>query len=548
MDFVKDRFGGLLDPFRDVWGFYQGLDPEQQRSALWLALVGAAAFVVWVAYQAHGDRAVIVLPAGALRIARLLVALPFVALGRAAGRQTGVPAFLTRSWTAEPDPERPRVESRKVNPMKLPGKGSPGNELPQERWHLFDRDWERLYAVGVISKAGGGKDETLVGPALYHELVRGSSDVVVMDPKLERLAAAREAGHLPRGADLYVYGTSPRLSRERADAFDVFALERNLTTARILTEEESRDSHWQHKAADLIVAVWKALEESTRETATLCDVREVVADREALGELRRESRRVNNVADEEREWGYVRSTAARALEPLESARARALFDAERVRMPDFTSPKRQIVFLCPDPGAGEEEAKLTAAMVEVLVQLSRQSGPGRIQKFLVNEAASFTSLSRLPQYVDIGRGEGVYLMYVLQSFSQLVRRLGTAGARNLWTGSAAQIVGQGAEPELAEEMSRYTDPVRLNHRLPRQYGQHPGGEHLSEERRQALLMHHITGLGTGQWVMRVAPEIHRYEVLGRHTHSAWLAAIRKKHAARARRQGRAAKGAAGARR
>jgi hypothetical protein len=41
MDFVKDRFGGLLDPFRDVWGFYQGLDPEQQRSALWLALVGA---------------------------------------------------------------------------------------------------------------------------------------------------------------------------------------------------------------------------------------------------------------------------------------------------------------------------------------------------------------------------------------------------------------------------------------------------------------------------------------------------------------------------
>ena len=40
MDFVKDRFGGLLDPFRDVWGFYQGLDPEQQRSALLLALVG----------------------------------------------------------------------------------------------------------------------------------------------------------------------------------------------------------------------------------------------------------------------------------------------------------------------------------------------------------------------------------------------------------------------------------------------------------------------------------------------------------------------------
>jgi hypothetical protein len=543
MDLVKDGFGGLLDPFRQVWSFYQGLDPEHQRSALWLAVVGVLAFVVWVAYQAHGDRTVIVVPAWILRTALLLLALPIVALGRAAGRGTDMPGFLQRSWTAEPDPERPRIVSRKVDPMKLPNE-----RLSQDRWHLFDRDWERLYAIGVISKAGGGKDETLVGPALYHELKRGSSDVVVMDPKLEQLAAVRKERYLPRGSDLYVYGTSPGLPAEDTDAFDVFALERNLTTARILTEEESRDSHWQHKAANLLVAVHAALEEQTGEAATLADVREVVDDREALKELRRESRRVDNVADEEKEWGYIRSTAARALEPLESARARSLFDAERMRMPDFGSPRRQIVFLCPDPGAGEEEAKLTAAQVEVLVQLGRQADERRIQKFFINEAASFTSLSRLPQYVDIGRGEGIYIMYVLQSYSQLVRRLGAAGARNLWTGSAAQVVGQGAEPELAEEMSRYTDPVRLAHRQPRQYGQHPGGERISEERRQALLMHHITGLGTGQWVMRVVPEIYRLEVSGRNTHSARLAAIRKKRAARARRRGRATKGAARARR
>jgi hypothetical protein len=525
MDSVTDHFGELLAPFQEIWNLYQGLDPEQQRSALLLAVVGVAALIAWAMYQAHGDRVVIVLPAGILRITLLLLVLPFVAAGKAAGRQTSVPAFLRESWTAELDPERPRIGSKKVNPMKLPGK-----ELPQNRWHLFDRDWERLYAIGVISKAGGGKDETLIGPALYHELIRGSSDVVIMDPKLEQLAATYEAGYLPEDADLYVYGTSPKLSFEWADAFDVFALERNLTTARILTEEESRDSHWQHKAANLLVAVHAALEKVTGEKATLCDVREVIDDREALKELRRESRRVDNVADEEKEWGYIRSTAARALEPLESVRARAFFDAERIRMPDFASERRQIVFLCPDPGAGEEEAKLTAAMVEVLVQLGRRTGSGRIQKFLINEAASFTSLTRLPQYVDIGRGEGVYLMYVLQSYSQLVRRLGAAGARNLWTGSAAQVVGQGAEPELAEEMSRYTDPVRLTHRQPRQYGQAPGGEYVSEERRQALLRHHITGLKMGQWVMRVAPEIHRYEVPERHTHSAHLTAIKKRAA------------------
>ncbi len=121
MDFVRDRFGDLLAPLRDIWDFYQGLGPEQQRSALLLAVVGVLAFVVWVAYQAHGDRAVIVLPAGVLRIFLLLLVLPFVALGRAAGRRTGVPGFLRRSWTAEPDPEGAKIPSRTVNPMKVAG-------------------------------------------------------------------------------------------------------------------------------------------------------------------------------------------------------------------------------------------------------------------------------------------------------------------------------------------------------------------------------------------------------------------------------------------
>lgn len=402
--------------------------------------------------------------------------------------------------------------------------------LPADQWSIFGQDWEGLSTIGVVSKPRGGKDETVFGPSLYHELKRGGADVVVMDPKLEQLRAALEGDYLPdpEEADVYVYGTSPGLNLEEIDAFDVFALERGLTVARIITEEDSREDHWQHKAADLIVAVHRALEESSGERATLSDVREVVLDREALKELRGEARLVDNVADEAREWGYIRSTAVRALEPLASERARAMFDAERVRMPDFASERRQVVVLGPDSGAGEEEAKFTAAALEVLVQLGRGSGPRRIQKFFVNEAGSFASLTRLPQYADIGRGEGVYMMYVLQSYSQLVRRLGVAGARNLWTGSAAQIVGHGAEPELAEEMSRYTRPVRLTHRQPRQYRQDPGGEHVSEERRQALLPHHITGLKTGQWVMRVAPEIYRFDVPEKYTQSRKLAGRRSR--------------------
>lgn len=405
--------------------------------------------------------------------------------------------------------------------------------LTQDKWSVFDREWERLPSIGVISKAGGGKDEAVVGPTIYQEMLRGSSDLVIMDPKVEQLILALRSQYILPKADIYVYGSSPFLDPHgRSNAFDLFRHERDQTTARILTEEESRDSHWQHKAADLLVAVWAALEETTGERATLCDVREVVDDRDALKELRRESRKVDNVADEPREWGYIRSTAARALEPLESARARAVFDADQIRMPDFTSERRQIVFLCPDPGAGEAEAKLTAAMVEVLVQLARQTGLDRIQKFVMNEAGSFMNLPRLPHYAEIGRGEGVYMMYVLQSWSQLVRRLGIAGARSLWTGAAAQIVGQGAEPELAEEMSRYTEPVRLKHRQPRQRRQSPGGEHISEERRPALLPHHVTGLGTGEWIMRVAPDIYRFKVPKRYTQTEQLKKLRRKLAPR----------------
>jgi hypothetical protein len=40
----------------------------------------------------------------------------------------------------------------------------------------------------------------------------------------------------------------------------------------------------------------------------------------------------------------------------------------------------------------------------------------------------------------------------------------------------------------------------------------------------------------GEWVMRVAPEIYRYEVPERHTHSAQLAVIEKRAAGTGRRE------------
>lgn len=118
MDYVRE----FVAPFGDAWRLFQGLDPDQQRSVLLLAALAAVALVVWIGYQAHGDRVIVVLPAAVLRIALLVLVLPFVLVGALAGRGTGVPGFLRQSWTAEPDPDKERIPVKTVNPMRLPGR------------------------------------------------------------------------------------------------------------------------------------------------------------------------------------------------------------------------------------------------------------------------------------------------------------------------------------------------------------------------------------------------------------------------------------------
>lgn len=109
-----------MEPFKDVWGLYQGFDPEQQRAVLFVLPVLVLGLIGWGMYQSHGDRVVIVLPAMLIRYSLLVLVLPVVAVGAVAGRGTSVPRFLKRDWTAEPDPDRPEIPMKQVNPMKLP--------------------------------------------------------------------------------------------------------------------------------------------------------------------------------------------------------------------------------------------------------------------------------------------------------------------------------------------------------------------------------------------------------------------------------------------
>lgn len=498
---MGETFREMGRDLSSVWEWYSGLEAETQQGVLLLAALAVAAMIGWVMYQAHGDRAPIVAAAGITRGLGLLVAAIVVGIGKLAGRGWSIPEFLRRSWT-EDNPDRPKKPETTVRPMERP------KRLESGEWAMFAAGWKKLYTIGVISQPGSGKDEALIGPAIYHELVHGSDDLIVLDPKAEQLWRAYQYGLIPEDADLYVYGTSPRL--ERTHAFSLHKAPRPMTALRIFTEQEAGGQHFGDTAASLLMESGMALASESEEDVSLAEIAAVIKDPQALSELNQNYPRTV-VAPNEREFGSVVSTARRALEPLDHPRARELFGSEGVRMPDFSSSRRQIICLCPDPAA-MEESRMTAAKIEVLTQLAADSGEGRIQKFIMNEAGSFLSLPRLPHYCDMGRGQGVYMMYVLQSYAQLENRLGVAGARSLWTSSAAQIVGAGAEPRLAREMSEYTEPVRLTHRQPAQPRQSPGGEQIAEERRREIEDHHVTGLEPGHWIARIGPRTVRYHV------------------------------------
>lgn len=122
MDRIGEYASSLSEPFEDIWGVYQGLEPEQQRAVMLLLPVVFLGLMGWGMYQTHGDRVVIVLPAMLLRYSLLLLAVPFVLAGKVAGRGWEMPGVLTRDWTAAPDPDRPEIPMKEVNPMRIPGK------------------------------------------------------------------------------------------------------------------------------------------------------------------------------------------------------------------------------------------------------------------------------------------------------------------------------------------------------------------------------------------------------------------------------------------
>jgi hypothetical protein len=394
----------------------------------------------------------------------------------------------------------------------------------------------------TVGMSGCGKGQTDVNYAIQHHLERSDEHLVVVDAKANAELSKVARAYMRPEDRLYVY--SMHSADPESSALRLFAdPDRLADVAFMLCDEQgAADNHWNDKASELVEAVARALtalkaqaERAAAElsgapaggreavTASLNDVRDHVADKEKLLELRRVSPTVANVADNEKEWGYIRSTAARRLKPLQSPTLRRVFAAGgETEQPDFgPSPDggRTVVVVRPDPKTAKRLTRYVYAVLDVLYRLAaaggEAGGPGT--KVVVDEAASYVRLDNLGEYLDLGRGSRVQLHYVLQSVKQLVARLGPHEAEHVVSSTEIKILGATSDAQTAAFVSRISGRSMVHYRGPRRDGEFLG--EWRETERPTVTEGEITSQTEGEWtVQHGGAVIEKAKVERRHYH------------------------------
>jgi hypothetical protein len=198
-------------------------------------------------------------------------------------------------------------------------------------------------------------------------------------------------------------------------------------------EPGAKDGHWNEKAAECIEQTALALAELYDASPTINDVRDAIADRERLADLRRRFPSLNYVADEPKEWAYIRSTAAKRLKPLADPLVRRVFAGDPgVPQPDFSRRDgREIVIVRPDWASAERTARFVTALIHAIVMSAitggYAGGPGT--QVIFDEAGSFMRLDRLGSYLDLARGGKIGIVYRPAVASSARRAAGARGGR-----------------------------------------------------------------------------------------------------------------------
>ena len=403
------------------------------------------------------------------------------------------------------NPESVELVKRKTANPARPAGASHGS------WPIMGKAHEAVHCV-VVGEPGSAKGQNIVNHTIRHQLQHSPEHLIIIDVKPELEAIVRRYARPDDRIFLY----TSHAKKKKSSALNLFSdIDQAGDVAEMLTQpDRSKDPYWSEKAADLIEADARYLHRSGNGGAvSLGEIADTVADRGRLNDLRDRDPLVDNVADNSKEWGSIRSNASRAVAALKIDRVRRTVDP----LPKTTQPTfgldapRTIVLIQPSEELADRLEALIASEIHALYHLAASGGwaGGAGTKVIADEAASFMALHRLPRYLEIGRGRKVQMMYVLQSRKQLVDVLGEDRADRTLASTELQIIGATSDLGTADFLERLSGPGRVHYRGPRNPdGERPWTEHM----RPMIQSHEITSQGRGDWTIRHHAHIAKYHV------------------------------------
>jgi hypothetical protein len=486
--------------------------------ALYLAIASWIVFCVVAAYFAGGEavsRMNLRLLGWALSGALALAWLPIAGALRLTGRSVPlvgmglVNLLLPRVRPTLSNPDTDEVEKRRTaNPTKRPKRPM---ELEEQR-----AAGETVKAVhqGIIAGPGAGKNQAFLNYQIRDAITAGAQNLILVAPKNETEEIVYR--YAKRGARVFRCTLHPR--DEVCSALNLFEHEHRVAdVANMICDAPGEQAHWREKAEQGIDAIVTTLKLEGR-PANLPAVRDAVASRSELARMRHISPEVDEIADEEKEWSYIRSTIGRVLKPLKLEHVRRVFAARaETARPTFDGQEgRDFVILKPRPGASDAEKRLVCAALDVLYRSAcdagENGGPGT--RVIVDEAASFMRLDRLPEYLELGRGLRVQLTYVLQSTKQLAAVLGNDEAEQILASTDLLVVGATNDLSTARMIEVASAPERVNYWGPRQHDELVPS--LRETVRPRVTAQEVLAQEKGEWTMKCGPRIWKIRVPEKH--------------------------------
>lgn len=445
------------------------------------------------------------------------------------------------------DPESAElIEREAINPTR-----TPQVQQLSHGYHWTPAGLIKGVHMGIIAESGAAKGQTIINYQVQHQLQYSDEHLIILEvkPNLE-LSSIVRAYARPEDR-IWEYTMQPKDRLSSAIAITDPSKIRDLARA-LCFEEDSKDPHWNSKAEELIPAIIAARSELRAEaeeaaarfagggnghhdgglSSTINDARDVAVDRLKLDELRAISPVVSNVADADKEWGYIRSTTTRHLSALADMRVRRVLaggpDTPQPLFGRYADGGRDIVIVRPDEESAEREARYIVSILDVLIRRAvsagHAGGPG--VKAILDEFASFMDLSKMRRYLDLGRGGKLQISYVLQGRDQLAAVMGETKANSIIASTEIKVVGATSDVELADLIAKLSGQTRVEFR-----GAREGDEWLGDwrdEHRPNVQPDEILKQGAGEWTIVHRSSVRKVRVPERYWHHT-QAALPREH-------------------